>query len=134
MNNENILMNINENVVNTSGINETQYNNYNELEFILKEINDSSLDLNFNEDSFIITKSLDYHLNYNVKELMLICNYYGLLKEVKNNKLKKQEIILFLLDFEENTDNSLIVYKRKQLWYFMEELKNDKFMKKYIMW
>jgi hypothetical protein len=134
MNDENILMNINENVVNTSGINERQYNNYNELEFILKEINDSSLDLNFNEDSFIITKSLDYHLNYNVKELMLICNYYGLLKEVKNNKLKKQEIILFLLDFEENTDNSLIVYKRKQLWYFMEELKNDKFMKKYIMW
>jgi len=134
MNDENILMNINENVVNTSGINETQYNNYNELEFILKEINDSSSDLNFNEDSFIITKSLDYHFNYNVKELMLICDYYGLLKEVKNNKLKKQEIILFLLDFEENTDNSLIVYKRKQLWYFMEELKNDKFMKKYIMW
>ena len=36
--------------------------------------------------------------------------------------------------FEENIENSLIVYKRKQLWYFMSELKKDKFMKNYILW
>ena len=65
---------------------------------------------------------------------MQICDYYGLLREVKNNKLKKQEMIVLIVDFEEDIENVLVVYKRKQLWYFINELKNDKFMKKYILW
>ena len=73
-------------------------------------------------------------MNYNVKQLMQICDYYGLLREVKNNKLKKQEMIVLIVDFEEDIENVLVVYKRKQLWYFINELKNDKFMKKYILW
>jgi hypothetical protein len=137
--NENILIEINEN--------NNDYNDYNndnnecehdnELENILKEINDYSLlDCNFNGETqtFLMTKLLEYDMNYNVKQLLMICDYYGLLKEVKINKFKKQEIISFLLDFEENIENALIVYKRKQLWYFINELKNDKFMKKYILW
>ena len=113
----------------------------NELENILNEINNFSYSEigNNNENDWyptsdLIAKSIDYHTNYNVKQLLTICDYYGLLKEVKINKFKKPELILFLLDFEENMENSLIVYKRKQLWYFIEELKNDKFMKKYILW
>jgi hypothetical protein len=133
MSNENILIEINENTDNikNEGIDD------NELENILKEINDSSfLDYNFNEETQtnLMTKSLDYDMNYNVKQLLVICDYYGVLKEVKINKLKKHEIISFLLDFEENIENSLLVYKRKQLWYFMSELKNDTFMRKYILW
>ena len=134
MNDENILMNIDENSINDSEINEKKYYDLNELEIILKEINESSLDLNFNEESIIMKKSLDYHMNYNVKQLMQICDYYGLLREVKNNKLKKQEMIVLIVDFEEDIENVLVVYKRKQLWYFINELKNDKFMKKYILW
>jgi len=140
--NENILIEINEN----NNDYNNDYNDYNdnndcehenELENILKEINDYSLlDCNFNGEtqSFLMTKLLEYDMNYNVKQLLMICDYYGLLKEVKINKFKKQEIISFLLDFEENIENALIVYKRKQLWYFINELKNDKFMKKYILW
>jgi len=117
---------------NTNDTNDT--NNANELEYILKEIEDCSSDYEFNADSLLAARLIEYDTNYNVKQLLLICEYYGLLKEVKLNKLKKQELIFFLLDFEENVENSLIVYKRKQLWYFMNELKNDKFMKKYILW
>jgi hypothetical protein len=137
--NENILIEINEN--NNDYNNDNNDNNEceheNELENILKEINDYSLlDCNFNGETqtFLMTKLLEYDMNYNVKQLLMICDYYGLLKEVKINKFKKQEIISFLLDFEENIENALIVYKRKQLWYFINELKNDKFMKKYILW
>jgi hypothetical protein len=137
--NENILIEINDNdnknVVDDNDNNKCE--DENELENILKEINDSSLlDYNFNEETqtILMTKSLDYDMNYNVKQLLMICDYYGLLKEVKTNKLKKQEIISFLLDFEENIENTLLVYKRKQLWYFMSELNNDKFMRKYILW
>jgi hypothetical protein len=105
----------------------------NELEYILKEIDESSLDCNYNTETQILAKTLHYDTNYTTKQLLIICDYYGLLKEVKINKFKKPDIISLLLDFEENITNSLIVYKRKQLWYFMEELKNDKFMKKYIL-
>jgi hypothetical protein len=129
---ENILMNIDDSSIKDVG----DIGDYDgdELEMILKEIDDSSSDYNFNTETLLTVKLIDYDTNYSVKQLLLICDYYGLLKEVKMNKFKKQELILFLLDFEENMENSLIVYKRKQLWYFMDELKNDKFMKKYVLW
>lgn len=136
---ENIVINIDEESNNKHDKHDED--DENELESILKEINDFSYSEigNNNENdwystSTLIAKSIDYDTNYNVKQLLTICDYYGLLKEVKINKFKKPELILFLLDFEENMENSLIVYKRKQLWYFIEELKNDKFMKKYILW
>ena len=139
---ENIVINVDENHNNENIDNFNNKDDENELESILKEINDFSYtefenNNNGNDwysNSILIAKSIDYDTNYNVKQLLTICDYYGLLKEVKMNKFKKPELILFLLDFEENMENSLIVYKRKQLWYFMEELKNDKFMKKYILW
>jgi hypothetical protein len=134
---ENILMNIDENNINENEhVNSENNCNHNELESILREIDEFSLNYNFNEQAqtLLMTKMLDYDINYSVKQLLIICDYYGLLKEVKINKLKKTEIISLLLDFEENVENSLLVYKRKQLWYFMSELKNDKFMKKYILW
>jgi hypothetical protein len=136
MSDENISINIDDNF----SIMNNYENTVNDLDNILKEINDESFDMNnqiyYNSilESDIIAKSIDYDTNYNIKQLMLICDYYGLSKEVKINKLKKQDIIALLLDFEENIENVLIVYKRKQLWYFISELKNDKFMKKYILW
>ena len=35
---------------------------------------------------------LYYNNNYNVKELLIICQYYGISKEVKISKCKKQDI------------------------------------------
>jgi hypothetical protein len=133
--NENISINIDDTSIisNNDNNNDTNTNN-NELESILKEIDEYSCDYDYNAETILMVKTIDYNTNYNVKQLLTICDYYGLLKEIKTNKLKKDEIISFLIDFEENMENSLIVYKRKQLWYFIEELKNDKFMKKYILW
>ena len=128
-------MNIDYDNIDNCDNNENNDNENNELDSILKEIDESSLHESiFDAEDLITSKIIDYDTNYSVKQILLICDYYGLLKEVKINKFKKQELIMFLLDFEENIENSLIVYKRKQLWYFMDELKNDKFMKKYIIW
>ena len=110
------------------------------LQLLLKEIENYQTQSylsgyeNNNFGSAIIAKSLDYEINYNIKQLIRICDYYGISKDIKINKLKKNEIINFLLMFEENIMNSEIVYKREQLWYFMSELKNDKYMKKFIIW
>ena len=81
-----------------------------------------------------LSKEIDYDMNYTVSQLLLICEYYDLVKEWKLKKCNKQTIIQILVNFENNTDNIDIVSKRKLFWRFMEELKNDKFMKRFIIW
>jgi len=39
---------------------------------------------------------------------------------------------MMLVDFEASEENSEIVTRRQLLWYYVNELKNDSFMKKYI--
>ena len=76
---------------------------------------------------------INYNINYTIKELMLICSYYGISQIIKNNKCNKEEIILALVTFENDTKNQEIFFKRKNMWFYISELKNDKFMKKYIL-
>jgi len=84
------------------------------------------------DDIFLEMK--DYEMNYNVKQLLLICEYYDILKDVRANKAKKQDIIEQILLFEKNLENIEITMKRKELWYYINELKNDKMMKKFVIW
>jgi hypothetical protein len=87
----------------------------------------------FDKDLHLST-SLYYMENYTVKDLILICDYYGFSKEIKANKLSKELIIQCLVDWELDMKNYKIVKKRQQLWHYINELKNDKFMKKYVLW
>jgi hypothetical protein len=86
-----------------------------------------------NED-LEMTQILNYQLNMNIKQLLQICDYYGISKGLKSNKRTKDEIIKMLVDFEKNDINNELVFKRRLMWFYIEELKNDKFMKKYIIW
>jgi arginine deiminase len=56
------------------------------------------------------------------------------MKDVRTNKMKKQDVIEQILLFEASTENYQVVTKRKELWYYMNELKNDKMLKKFIIW
>lgn len=85
-------------------------------------------------DDFKIPEIINYNENYTVKELLLICEYYGIAKELKAKKCNKEIIIEFLVDFESKIANVETVCKRKNMWFYMNELKSDKFMKKYIFW
>ena len=104
----------------------------NEIDFfhLLDEIECSN---NLNDD-LNVTKMIHYSENYTIKDLYLICEYYGFLKDVKANKCNKELIIQILVDFESNPENYSIVNKRENLWFYINELKNDKFMKKFILW
>ena len=101
------------------------------LSNMLNEFNEN--DLNQIQD-LRTPLTLDYAENYTVKELLLICEYYGFAKEIKANKLGKDLLIQCLVDYELNSLNEAIVEKRKNMWFFINELKNDKFMKKFIIW
>ena len=99
------------------------------LEDFMAEIENSELN-----DDIMVTKMINYHENFTVKELLLICDYYGFAKDLKNNKCNKDQIIEILISFESDLNNSDIVFKRQNMWFYMSELKNDKFMKKYLLW
>jgi hypothetical protein len=99
-----------------------------DMNFFLEQIEKNE----FQED-LMVPNIIHYHENFTIKELLLICDYYGISKEIKLNKCKKDIIIQILVDFETNYENRDIVSKRQNLWFYINELKNDKFMKKYIL-
>ena len=107
------------------------------LKQLMDEFENISLHMDSNpgyESDQLYTDMLNYDTNFTVKQLLLICEYYGLLKDVKTNKMKKQDIIEQIILFENNNDNYDMVIRRKELWYYINELKEDKMMKKFIIW
>lgn len=85
-------------------------------------------------DDLTLSKMLNYNENCTVKELLLICEFYGIAKKIKNCKFTKEQIIEFLVQYESLPSNNYIVNKRQTMWFYITQLKNDKFMKKYVLW
>lgn len=73
-----------------------------------------------------------YETAFNVKDLLKICEYYGIHKQCQ--KYKKMEVIYAILLYENDLTNTHLVEKRKEFWRYMEELKQDKFMKRFVVW
>lgn len=71
---------------------------------------------------------------YNIKQLLRICNYYDIEKNIKIAKYKKQDIIASIVYFESLSENFEIVNNRHIMWSYITELSHDSKMKKYIIW
>lgn len=85
-----------------------------------------------NNDSSLIVEMTNYEENFTIKQLQIICDYYDLSKSERGTK--KEDLITAIVLFENDADNLDIVIKRKEMWYYMDELKNDPKMKKYLIW
>jgi hypothetical protein len=96
-------------------------------------LNNYNTENNQNHDLYISQK-INYQTNFTVKELLLICDYYGIAKQLKAAKCNKEDVVTVLVNFEMDPANFEIVTRRKKIWFYMSELKNDKYMKKYILW
>ena len=70
-----------------------------------------------------------YYKDYNVKSLIQILQYYKIYKP----KMVKDELIQVLLFFETDEKNHDIVVRRVRLWQNIQELKDDSYFSKYIM-
>jgi hypothetical protein len=88
----------------------------------------------YESENIIASQILNYQMNFTIKQLVVICDYYGISKEIKLNKATKIEIINALVYFENNSINEDVVLKRQNLWFYLNEIKNDKIMKKYVLW
>ena len=80
------------------------------------------------DDDNIIAQHVDYFENYTVKMLQHIANYY----EIPKRRLKKEELIELIIQFENESENSLNVYNRKRCWHYIHELQNDTYFGKFI--
>ena len=125
-NGENVFFSLDETTV--------EFNNENIINNLLDDFDYTNQINNLTSEEIMESLSIEYKINYNVKDLLLICEYYGISKELKVQKFSKEMIIYFLVDFENDLLNNTIVMKRKKLWSYIDILKNDKFMKKYIIW
>ena len=70
-----------------------------------------------------------YYKEFNVKTITQILQYYGIYK----SKMIKDEMIQVLLFFETDKNNHDIVFRRVRLWKNIQELKDDSYFSKYIM-
>ena len=123
---ENVFFSLDENVNND--------NNNDNSHDLIKMLDDFDSVNQMNNEEITEVMFFEYKINYTDKGLLLICEYYGIAKELKNNNYNKEEIIYCLVNFENNPLNSDIVLRRQGMWYYISQLKSDKFMKKYVLW
>ncbi len=76
-----------------------------------------------------MTQQFYYEDNYTVKELHHIANYY----DISKRKKKKAELIDDIIAFELDNENYEIVETRKRLWFYLNEIKNDNYLSKFII-
>ena len=88
----------------------------------------------FKDEDNLCANFIHYDINCTVKQLLQICEYYGISKDLRTNKCNKSDILNTLIIYESNIENLEKVNKRKCLWHYINELKKDKFMKKYVLW
>jgi len=111
-----------------------------EIEKMLKEIGEETEPMNildqmfYSEKEYMENSELYYNKDFTIKELMKICEYYNIEKNIKSSKCKKQDIISTLIYFESLPENYQIVKKRQMMWIYINELIIDPKMKKYIYW
>ena len=108
---------------------------------------DIMMDLVSMEDR-ILALSLSYDTNYKITDLSKIAEYYSIsltkLNDIENSnanakskkkyvKKKKDELIKDIVQFEEDELNTNVVNRRKELWFYIDELKSDKYLQKRII-
>jgi|UniRef100_A0A6C0C0W8 hypothetical protein len=74
-------------------------------------------------------QEINYDTNYTKKELERIASYYEIPKRRKNKSQLIEEIILF----EKTPDNICFVLQRKKFWQYIKELKEDNYLRQFII-
>jgi len=98
---------------------------YNEL---LREVDLLELTSDHILDDYMANE-INYSTNYTRKELDRIADYY----EISKRKKRKDDIIQDIILFEQEPENIEIVYRRKRLWAYIKEIKDDKYLRKFLI-
>jgi hypothetical protein len=106
-----------------------------EIQKMLSEFEEEEFEEYMPPNNEFESSELYYYDNeYTIKDLLKICEYYTIDKDIKASKCKKLDIISTIVFFESLPENFEIVQKRNKMWIYMSELINDQKMKKYVIW
>lgn len=72
--------------------------------------------------------SFDYEMNYTIKQIRHIAGYYGI-----KCRSRKADMIQDIVAFETDASNLDTVAQRKRLFYYMDTLKNDDYLKSFVI-
>ena len=76
-----------------------------------------------------VAQEINYNENFTLKQLHRIAEYYSISKRKK----KKTELIEEIVIFENMPENCEIVNRRATLWSYIEEIKQDKYLSKFLI-
>jgi len=94
------------------------------------ELENANIYADFVDNDDMTPYILNYQLNFTLRQLTQICEYYNISKPKKCNK---DILIQMIIHFESDNKNEDIVSSRKMMWFYMDQIKNDKYMKKYVV-
>jgi len=129
MNNHKLQYEIQETPNNILSKNKNEIDNLMNNESFFSDFKEDETEDELLEFDNLMAQHIDYFENYSIKLLHHIANYYNLPKR----KLKKEELINTIIQYENNPENSFIVYNRKRYWYYLNEIKNDSYFGKFVI-
>lgn len=122
VNMQNVFYSLEENETDNTGVIDITYDD------LIKEVDHMEMISAVNMDD-IIALEIDYDTNYLKKDLERIAEYY----EISKRKKRKNQLIEEIVLFEKNPENIEIVFRRKKLWSYIEEIKNDNYLSKFLI-
>ena len=112
----------------TEELNAADYNHDNHNSHNSHELDLDFEDLDFFKMDCATALSFDYEMNYTMKQLKHIAGYYGI-----KQKSKKGEIIQDIVAYETDSTNFAMVGQRRRMFHYIDALKNDEYLKSYVM-
>ena len=97
-------------------------------EDLVKEVDLMEMSSIIGMDDYIALE-VDYQTNYLKKDLERIADYY----EISKRKKRKEQLVEDIVLFEKDPENIEIVFQRKKLWSYVEEIKSDKYLSKFLI-
>lgn len=98
-------------------------------DFDISELDTTEFEPTDNELDDYIALELNYTTNYLKKELEHIAKYY----DISTRRKRKEQIIEEIVIFEKDPENYEKVSRRQQLWGYMQEIKTDKYLSKFLI-
>ena len=98
-----------------------------EVDKINEELDDSSEEILLNDyyNNIELYKTI-----YTVNDLVHIAKYY----DIYSRRKKKDQLVEEILLFENDFSNIDIVNRRKLMWDYMEEIRNDNYLRKFLIY
>jgi hypothetical protein len=97
-------------------------------EDLVKEVDLMEMSSLIGMDDYIASE-VDYQTNYLKKDLERIADYY----EISKRKKRKDQLVEDIVIFEKNPANIEVVFRRKKLWSYVQEIKDDKYLSKFLI-